>query len=344
MSVVSALGWLVIVYPDGTAPGSGNQVAIEVESDSELDAVSLRLARAGLIEQPWLWSLYAQALGAQGKLRVGTVMLTDDMTARQMLQRLARGFGSAEIRVMIPEGFNRFDIAARLERWGVCDADAFVVASADPALLATLEIDTTSVEGYLFPDTYVLRSDMPASKVMGRLVANARRRLLPLVDAESAALAGLRQELGWGLHEVLIMASIVEREAAVSSEQPTIAGVFLNRLRSGDFKPKRLQADPTVAYGCLGGRWAPVAPSCRSFDGRRVTRAMTADAANPYNTYRIEGLPPGPISNPGLGAIKAVLHPAEHGYFYFVASGAGRHTFSATLSEHNTAAAARRPK
>jgi UPF0755 protein len=113
-----------------------------------------------------------------------------------------------------------------------------------------------------------------------------------------------------------------------------IAGVFLNRLRDPSFHPKRLQADPTVAYGCL---LQPELVSCLGFDGKRVTRSMTADPQNLYNTYRIEGLPPSPIANPGLSALRAVLHPAEHGYFYFVARGDGHHSFSASLSEHNQA-------
>ncbi|HEX6241935.1 MAG TPA: endolytic transglycosylase MltG, partial [Polyangiales bacterium] len=102
---------------------------------------------------------------------------------------------------------------------------------------------------------------------------------------------------------------------------------------SPDFRPRRLQADPTVAYGCLVAR--DRVPSCRDFDGRRVTPAMVRDPANPYSTYRIEGLPPGPICNPGLSALDAALAPAQHEYFYFVTHGGGRHQFTRTLEEHN---------
>ena len=133
---------------------------------------------------------------------------------------------------------------------------------------------------------------------------------------------------------MITLASIVEAEAAVAAELPVIAGVFLNRLRDPEFRPKRLQADPTVSYGC---RLQPSLPSCAGFDGRRITRAMLAGADNPYNTYRHEGLPPGPVGNPGLAAVEAVLAPAEHDYLYFVARGGGRHAFSATLEEHNRA-------
>jgi UPF0755 protein len=179
-----------------------------------------------------------------------------------------------------------------------------------------------------------LNDEQPASQVVRKLADNSQRRLQRLFADEASALATLERDLHFGAREVLILASIVEKEAHVQSEQPVIAGVFLNRLRDPNFRPKRLQADPTVAYGCIQ---QPELESCQGFDGKRVTRVMTADPLNVYNTYRIEGLPPGPIANPGLAALRAVLHPAEHGYFYFVARGDGRHAFSATLTDHNQA-------
>jgi UPF0755 protein len=134
-------------------------------------------------------------------------------------------------------------------------------------------------------------------------------------------------------HQLLTLASIVEKEARVPDERPVIAGVFMNRLTDETFKPKRLQADPTVAYGCLiaGDR----IPTCAEYDGRRVTPAMLRDTENPYSTYRRDGLPPGPICNPGLDSLKAAVTPAPHDYFYFVTKGGGRHAFSHSLDEHN---------
>jgi UPF0755 protein len=175
---------------------------------------------------------------------------------------------------------------------------------------------------------------MHAEQVIAKLTDNAQRRMNKLFATEAGALARLHDDFGYGRNEIVTLASIVEKEAHVPEEQPMIAGVFLNRLRDPNFRPKRLQADPTVAYGCLLHRELP---SCAAFDGRRVTRTMTADAQNPYNTYRIEGLPPTPIANPGISALRAVLHPAEHSYLYFVARGDGHHTFSANLEAHNLA-------
>jgi UPF0755 protein len=134
-------------------------------------------------------------------------------------------------------------------------------------------------------------------------------------------------------HELVTLASIVEREARAPDERAVIAGVFMNRLTDPSFRPRRLQSDPTAAYGCLvaGDR----VPSCAEYDGRRVTPAMLRDPENPYSTYRREGLPPGPICSPGLEALKAALAPQAHDYFYFVTKGGGRHAFSHALGDHN---------
>jgi UPF0755 protein len=167
-----------------------------------------------------------------------------------------------------------------------------------------------------------------------RLVRNVRRRLAPVLAEHQSTLDALRAELGWGAHQVLTLSSIVEKEARLAAERPVIAGVFLNRLRDPSFKPKRLQADPTVSYGCLV---APALASCAAAANRQITRAMLADGDNPYNTYRREGLPPGPIANPGLAAVRAVLAPAAHDYLYFVARGDGAHTFSRNLDDHHVA-------
>jgi UPF0755 protein len=254
------------------------------------------------------------------------------MSPRQIVQRIALGFGTASLEVLVPEGFHRFDVAARLERWGVCPADAFLTATADRALLDDLGIPGPTAEGYLFPDTYRLSEGMAPHDVVRRMVANHRRRVGPLLAEHAAGLAELERDLRWSAHEVLILASIVEKEAAVRDEQPIIDGVFLNRLRDPSFVPHRLDADPTVSYGCLEAPDA--APSCATFRGR-ISRAMTHDAANPYNTYRREFLPPGPISNPGLHALRAVLAPERHDYLFFVARGERRHAFSRTLGEHS---------
>ena len=307
--------------------------SIELGPDATLGDAAAQLSQAHLVAEPWLFHMYALAMGAAPDLRHGTVLLRDSMRPRELLQRIASGYGQTAVKVTLPEGYTRFEVAERLAAWNVVGRDAFLAVSSDPAVLASLGIDGPTAEGYLYPDTYEFLDQSDAEQVLRRLVRTGQQRLDALF-ADPARPVQLPTELGLDRHQIIILASVVEKEAAVTDEQPLIAGVFLNRLRDPDFKPKRLQADPTVAYGCL---LQPTLDSCRSFDGRRVTRRMTSDANNLYNTYRIEGLPPGPIANPGLSAVAAVLFPAEHDYLYFVARGGGRHRFSATLSEHNGA-------
>lgn len=333
---LAGLGWLTAIYPKSQASGRGRELRIDVRSDMDLDELAFVLGDHGAIESPFVFAMYARLLGADEHLRTGEILLTDDMTPRDVLQRVAIGFGQASIRVVIPEGFHRFAIAARLERWGICEADAFIAATEDRALLDELEISGPTAEGYLFPDTYRISPDLGAEGIVRRLVDNHRSRVADVHDSGAEGLADLEHTLGWTEHEVLILASIVEKEAAVAHERPIIARVFINRLRDPEFRPKRLQADPSVSYGCLAERER--APSCARFE-RAITRAMLRDAENRYNTYRHEGLPPGPICNPGLDSIRAVLEAEPHDYLYFVARGGGRHAFSATLEEHNAAVA-----
>jgi UPF0755 protein len=263
------------------------------------------------------------------------------MTPAQVLQRIAYGFGAASLRVVLPEGYSRYDIGERLARFGICGASAFIEATEDAALLAELGVAGPSAEGYLFPDTYSLREGSDPRNVVRRLVERGREQTQQLFAESSAALAELNA-LGIDAHDVVTLASIVEKEAGVAEERPIIAGVFLNRLKDPKFTPKRLQADPTVIYGC---RAQPSLVSCNAFDPKKpkLTRAMLADGDNRYNTYRLEGLPPGPISNPGRAALRAVLAATRHDYLYFVAKGGGRHAFSATLDAHNAAVQRRMP-
>ena len=324
--------YLVLVYPTRRAEGDGREVAVRIEPGERWDALVARLDAEGLIASPRLFSIYGRLIGADEHLREGERILARGSSPREVVQRIAVGFGQADVDVMIPEGFHRFDVAARLARRGVCDEDAFLAATVDRSLLEELAIPGPTAEGYLFPDTYRLREGLDAADVVRRMVTNFRRRTASLFAEQAAGLASLREGLGFGPHEVLVLASIVEKEAAVHDEQPVIAGVFLNRLRDPSFTPHRLDADPTVSYGCL--ERPDDAPSCADFRGR-ISRAMTHDAANVYNTYRTERLPPGPISNPGLRALRAVLSPQAHNYFFFVARGGGRHVFSRTIGEHS---------
>lgn len=300
------------------------------ESDGSLVA---RLRAANLIQNPGLFSAYWRVLNPTLELAPGPHVVRGDLSARELLKRLARSPRRGTAHVVIPEGFNHVQLADRLQQLGVCDAEDFRRAVRDGAHARALGIPADSVEGYLFPATYELLADSTPAAVVGVLVAEARKRLAHLQTELAAQFAARKAEHGLSPHEIVVLASIVEKEAAKADEKPLIASVFLNRLIDATFRPLRmLQSDPTASYGCLVRE--PPPDSCSP---GRPTPAMLRDATNPYNTYRRAGLPPGPISSPGEAALRAVLVPAKTNYLYFVAQGGGRHRFSRTFSEHRGA-------
>jgi UPF0755 protein len=202
-------------------------------------------------------------------------------------------------------------------------------------LLVELGLGGPSAEGWLFPASYDFALDSAPEQVTRGMVREMQKRLERLDREHSGALGRLEREQGMSRNDVLTLASIVEREASHPEERKTIASVFFNRLTDPSFTPARtLQSDPTAGYGCLVE--PEKIPSCTGFDGR-ISPALLRDSANRWNTYRHPGLPPGPIANPGEAAIASVLSPAQTDYLFFVASGDGRHTFSRTFEEHETA-------
>jgi UPF0755 protein len=242
-----------------------------------------------------------------------------------------------EVPVVLREGWTMYEDAAALEAAGVTTAGEFLAACTDVAFVRSLGVPADDAEGFLFPDTYRFRVPTPAAQVVARLVRNFRAKTDPLRVGRGAALTELARatrvggELSW-----VTLASLVEAEAAVDRERPRIAAVLWNRLAGKNPEVTRLQVDPTAVYGCLR---APSLASCRGASGHAPTRTMLDDAANPYNTYRHDRLPPGPIGNPGLASLRAVLdRPATDDLFY-VARGDGTHVFSRTYAEHRRAIA-----
>ncbi len=333
--ILGTFGWMLLVYPNVAAKSEAERLIMIPATTGNASELAAVLQSNGIIDNGSAFTVYMKLLGADRGFREHKVMYESGMTPREVALRSAAVLGKTPIWITIPEGYTRFDIAERLQEFGVCEAAAFIVATEDQELLETLGIAAPTAEGYLFPDTYELMSEMEPARVVTKLVSNWQRRVRALIADHQDALDELGRQLNWGLEQVLTLASVVEKEAAVAEERAMIAGVFMNRLRSTTFLPKhRLQADPTVAYGCLVT--AKDVPSCEQFDGA-ITKEMLEDDANPYNTYRHPGLPPGPICNPGAAAIEAVLRYDRHDYLYFVSQGNGRHVFSATLREHNRA-------
>jgi UPF0755 protein len=321
------------VYPHGRGPGTGKVVELTLEPGSA-DALAQQLQHAGLVESPRLFALYARLTRASTDAVGGAHLLTDDLSPSEVLARIERKGGVPHAHVTFPEGFTRFDMARRLFEKHVCSESAFLKATTDHALLARLGIDGDSAEGFLFPATYELSLDSDAQDLVSRLVQELERRYHSLLQNHQLGAADLESSLGWKRREILTLASMIEKEAAVDDERPIIASVFLNRLRDPSFKRKVLQSDPTSAYGCLVMR--DQIKSCAGFNGK-ITHDLNVDPDNLYSTYVHEKLPPGPICNPGAKSLEAVLAPASTKYLYFVARGEGRHAFSETYEAHTNA-------
>jgi UPF0755 protein len=337
LGVVAFTGWYLIT------PRRGRGVAVRVTVPAGVSAATLTtlLWRAGVIDRPWAFRPLLVLSGTHGRVRAGMVPLRDDLAPRAVLRALA--YGGGLVRVTIPEGFTRFEIARRLDAMGVCDDEAFLASTESPEAVrragATAVGVAATVEGYLFPDTYDLPLGAPCDEVVERMTGVFHRRLdalrgrHPAGFARVAALAG---DEGDPVRVLVTLASIVEKETGLPDDRPHVASVFWNRLTRPDFLPRLLQSDPTVTYGCLAGPRAGVPVACAAGDGgvAPITAAMLNDARNPWNTYRHEALPPTPVCNPGAAALAAVLDPMASDDLYFVARGDGRSVFAATLDAH----------
>lgn len=309
---------------DVTEPANPNdhrEVLFTIEPGDPVITIAYRLQNMGLVKDAELFRRVVQYWGTDATIQAGVYVLRPDMTMEEIMRELQHG-RLPSITVTIPEGWRAEEIAALLEEKGVTQANAFLEAVRQgrtdlPFLQDRPPTSGTSVEGFLFPDTYQFPENTPPERIVEIMLQNWALRVPESVWRKGA------QERGMTVYEVVTLASIVEREAVVSAERPIIAGVYLNRLKEGMY----LQADPTVQYAKgydpnTGKWWNP------------MLQEEANTVISPYNTFLHGGLPPGPICNPGLGAITAVLQPAEHDYFYFYAKGDGSHAFAKTYEEH----------
>jgi UPF0755 protein len=355
MLAVIATAALLLVFGYARIGGLGGPV-VEIDWPAGLDPeqAAALLAESGLVHSASAMALYLRATGGTADFVPGPHSLYHGASPHTLRAMLTRSPSRSSVRVVIPEGFHRFDIAERLQKTHVVGPKQFLAATSDRALLVELGIDTTatpaatpvpnqertteppeSAEGYLAPATYEFLIDTDAREVVRKLVAEADRRWAALVAERGQGLAAAAATLGWGRREIVTLASIIQREAMMDDERPIIASVFYNRLLDPNFKPRRrLQSDPTAMYGCVAH--PDEAPTCADYHGK-PTPAVLHDPKNRYTTYMAPGLPPGPISNPGDASLAAALSPASTKYLFFVAKGGGRHTFSETFDAHNNA-------
>lgn len=284
---------------------------IDLAKGTSTAALAKTLEKQGVVRQSWLF-LLARACSPGTKLQAGEYRFDHPSSPFDVLHKIARG-DIFYMEVTIPEGQNLFDIAANVARLKIFTEEQFLKAAKDPALIRDLDPKATSLEGYLWPDTYrVVRSTTPTQ----------------LCQAMTRKFRATWKSVGGNadVHRTVTLASLVEREARLPADRRLVASVFANRLKQG----MKLDCDPTTVYAAL-------------LDGRYRGTIYRSDleSENPYNTYKHAGLPPGPIANPGLNAIKAALAPADTKFLYFVAKpdGLGGHNFSETLAQHNAAAA-----
>ncbi len=334
LALVAGWAWLFVLYPGESGPGEGRAVEVVIPPDPSPASLAAVLVAAGVVSKPRLFTFWVRVTGGTRGVVPGPHLLSDDATPRQLMARLERRATGGTARVTFPEGWTRFDMARRLQDKHVTLVRAFLDATTDAELLRELGIDGDSAEGFLFPATYDLPLDGDARDVVRRLKREFDRRWDLLSLAHPASLTDVMASGSLGVRGVVTLASMIEKEAAVDDERATIASVFYNRMRDPAFRPKHLECDPTASYGCLV---APEkAPSCAGFTGK-ATAAIEHDPDNPYSTYTHEGLPPGPIANPGARSLEAAVNPASTHFFFFVARGEGRHAFSETYQAHSAA-------
>jgi UPF0755 protein len=287
------------------------EVTFQVQSGASLGRIAGDLEARGLIRSALAFKWLARYQDKAAQLQVGEYRLSSALTPEEILTRIVEG-KVATYEVTIPEGWTAAQIALRLEEVGITQAADFSAVADDPASAAALGVEGATLEGYLFPETYYLPRGLSARDIAQILVNQ-------FLDAWHEVEPKAREQK-LSMREVVTLASIIEKETATPSERPLIASVFRNRLN----KRMPLATDPTVIYGIP------------DFDGNLRKRDLE-NADNPYNTYRIRGLPPGPISNPGADALHAAVNPAESDYLFFVSNNDGSHIFSKTFREHDRA-------
>jgi UPF0755 protein len=295
----------------------------KIEAGESLIAIANRLQSMGLIKDPDLFKRYLQYNGLDAGIEAGDFMLTKAMNVPQLAQALQEG-RIAELQIRIPQARRIEELAGILAAQAPISATEFLALMQDASQWKTQfpflnDLPAgASLEGYVFPDTYGIAKDkVSAQNIIATALRNFDQQVTPQMRADV-------QAQGRTLYDAIRLASIVEREAAVEAERPTIAGVYFNRLNDG----MALDADPTVQYALGNTRdpntWWP-----------QITQADYQGVDSPYNLYRTSGLPPGPIDNPALASIQAAIHPEQHDFYFFRASCPqdGTHKFARTLNE-----------
>ena len=291
---------------------SGEEVFVEIPQGAGVSGIARRLGDAGVVANPLAFRIAAKLSGEERKLQAGEYRFADAATPGEIVSRLARGDVYAHI-VTFREGLTMWEMAGVFASSGIGTAADFLAEARSPARIKDLDARATSLEGYLFPDTYRMPRTSGAKGLVDAMVAGFRREF----DAGLQAAASAE---GLTVHETVTLASIVEKETGQAQERALVSAVYHNRLRI----KMPLQCDPTVIYALqLARRW----------NGNLTRNHLSMNS--PYNTYKYPGLPPGPIASPGRASLEAAVRPAAANYLYFVSKNDGTHVFASTLAEHN---------
>jgi len=303
-------------HPPGAARAT-EEVLVDIPAGTSTAEIFRRLEAAGVVEDARLAEVYYRLHRRRTALQAGEYRFRRPMPIDEIINRMGRGDVVRHF-VVVPEGLTAEETFALFWKQGIGGPDAFRAAMAETELVPGLSTGATDLEGFLFPDTYAVTRSTSAKQIVDRMIANFREHFTAAHQRRAAA-------LGLSVRQAVTLASIVQKETSVRSEAPLVAGVYWNRLKRG----MRLQADPTVIYAMKrDGKWT----------GNLYRSDYDYDS--PYNTYRIDGLSPGPICNPGMDALNAAVSPARTSFLYFVADPTtGRHNFSVSFDEHLVAIA-----
>ncbi len=286
-------------------------VEVRIEQGDSFATAVKKLHEQKVISNERLFALWARLRGVEKKIHWGLYRFDASLSPQEVLERMVLGKGVFQI-ITIPEGLTVNEIADLLGKMEIADSEKFLSAARSPETLGLLGLQEKGIEGYLFPDTYYFTPGTAEKDIVIAMAERFRKTTGSLLERYS-------QTLGMTPHQILTLASIIEKETGVESERPLVSAVFHNRLKLH----MPLQSDPTVIYGL------------KDFNGNLTRKDLQTPTL--YNTYRITALPPGPICNPSLSSIKAALHPAEVPYLYFVSKNDGTHLFSDNLEEHRRA-------
>ena len=294
-------------------PGNSSSVSFLVEKGASIQKIADQLAQQGLVKNTWSVNLIAKLKKIKGPLVAGEYKLSPGMTPHQVLDAILEG-KIVYYDVVIPDGIRVDEVPRLIGATGLVSEQDMAAALNDRALMVDVSISAGSFEGYLLPTTYKFTRPIDARGMIVRMRNEGQKEITDKMIERTI-------DLGFTFHQVLTIASIIEKQASVRRERPTISSVMHNRLKIG----MPLQSEPTLRYGL------------KKFDGPLTQQDLSAQSA--YNTFQNTGLPPTPICNPSIKAIEAALYPADTDFLYFVPRGDGTHEFSSSLKEHTKAVA-----